>query len=210
MRIFGRLALAIAMLAPAGLIAAQSANAVGPTATCSGTTGTAAFNPGTEPGLRLVAKTVQKVTLAGATQACTGGFVTAGTLVSTGGLRSAAPVSCLSLKADRLKSVANRTKFAGQVKVIWSAPTGMGRTYANVLAYVTTADVANKTTLHYSGTVLAPTFDPPQLFKSGHVSGNITIDKGLNTAAGTPAGNCSVLIPIDGGAVSAASIKITA
>jgi hypothetical protein len=194
------------MLAPAGLIAAQSANAVGPTATCSGTNGNAAFSPGADVGLRLVARTVQRIALGGAGQACTGGFVTAGTLSTSTALKSSAAVSCLSLKADRLKTVANRTKFSGSVKVVWSAPAGMGTTVANVQAYVTTADIANKTTFHYSGQVPAQA----NLFSGGHASGNFTINKGLNTAAGTPAGNCSVLVPIDGGAISAASIKLTA
>ena len=200
MKRLGRLALAAALLVPAGIAVSTGAGAVGPSATCSGGL---AGTVGIAPGLKLVARQSQALSIANATQSvCSGGYVTAG-VVKTQALfpLKTAAVNCQNL----LNGIATKTPlWSGRIQATWTAPPGMGKTVAAISAYVTSS-VGTSTSFHFSGNVIPG----GNLFTHGHVSGNFTIDKGLNSTAATPAGSCSLLNPITGANITASSLKIT-
>lgn len=185
MRILGRLALATALLAPAGLITIQSASAVGGGFNCTGSSGTVAL----DNGLSLRTARVSTVTVTAPGLTCTGGQVTAGGL--TARLRMDKAVECSGWVG---------LKNAGTGTATWTLPVQMGTTTMN-LGFKVTATAGHVT----SGTISGRVTGNQQVGSGKGISGTFSLNKGLkSTASG---GDCTVTGKLKNFGITAINIK---
>jgi hypothetical protein len=188
MKSLWRVMLVLALLVPAGVLAASPADAGLGAAFCSGSSGTLTATP----GLVLTAKKPQTYAMSSVPLTCTGGFVDAGTV--TGSFRSSTEVRCGSVFG---------VKNAGTATFTWTAPGGMGKTTAKLNLKLTSTD-ATSTTGTFAGIT---TTTGSGLFKDDGISGSITLGKSLLPAA--QGGSCTVTIPITSFPITAITLNIT-
>jgi hypothetical protein len=170
MRIFGRLAMAAALLVPVGIVAAGSAGASGGGFACSGGGGTVTASP----GFLLTTSKPQTVAVSQSALACTGGFVTSGNLSASG---QTPTVRCSGMVGASAKGAGTLT---------WTAPANMGKSTAK-LNFTVTGTAGHTTSGTISGKV---TTSGSNLASGKTITGAFVLNKGLrSTASG---GDCSV------------------
>jgi titin len=155
--------------------------------TCTGSAGTM----NADHGLYLSRTEPQTFALDATASNCNGSYVTAGRIRAS--FRTATPTTCPNLTT---------VTSGGSGTLTWTAPTGLGTAGATLqLVFVSTA--GHVTQAHFSGTVTSK----GNLFTQRHVSGNITLNRGLKPVAS--GGDCTALIPLTTFAVTAISFSIT-
>jgi hypothetical protein len=175
MRVFGRLALAAALLVPVGVVTASSAGASGGGFACTGAGGTTTATPG------LVLFTGHPQTLASTQHAlnCTGGFVTHGNL-------TASVQTPQSVRCSGIVGLVDR----GTAKITWTSPAGFGRSTLKLNMTITGS--TGHTT---SGTLSGAVTTTGSNFAAGKtVSGTFVLGKGLKST--NSGGDCTVNIPL--------------
>jgi titin len=138
-------------------------------AACSGTAGGVAVKPGLAPS---PAKP-QTFALASTLSKCTGPYVRAASLSIS--FRSSSAVTCTSVL---------NVNNTGSGTIRWTAPRGMGKS-ALTLRFVITSTSGHTSTAHVYGQVTSTL----NVFTGSHVSGDVTLDRGLKAASS--GGDCS-------------------
>ena len=181
MRKFARLALAVALLAPAGIVATNSAGAAGGGFDCEKTVAEGNFSA--NPGLLLGTAASQTFKL-NQRLSCDGGFVTTGTLKAT---LYAGGTTCGGFTGAKTSTAGTAT---------WSAPLGMGVSTVNLKLSGVNRTVPGQTTMAISGTVGTGT----SVIGAGKaLTGSITVNKGLKSVAN--GGHCTINIPLTFGGI---------
>jgi hypothetical protein len=132
-------------------------------ASCHGSTGTVQLTH----GLFLAASQTQTIDLAATLGTCTGGYVSAGRVKAS--FRSTRPMTC-----QNAIGVSN----GGSGTLTWTSPAGMGTAGATV-RFVFASTSGHSTSVHFYGDVTSH----PNLFTGRHISGTITLNRGLKSAA---------------------------
>ncbi len=174
MRILGRLAMAAALLIPAGVVVAQTtAHAAGGGFNCTGGGGTATFSP----GLLLSTGRPQTVSVHQSGLTCTGGFVTGGSLSAS-----------MQTPSVRCSGMVGSTA-SGSGTATWT-DAGMGKSTMKFNMKVT-GSTGHTTTGTISGLV---TTSGSNLASGKTISGTFTLGKGLKST--NSGGDCTVTIPL--------------
>jgi hypothetical protein len=195
MRTLGRLAMAAALIVPAGAVAtASSAGAVNTnTAACTAVgqiNGQHTNNGvGDNGGLLLAKKGSQQFKLTAKTNSDCGDVVDAGRMKAT--FTTATAINC---------QTATTTTMGGSGTFTWTAPDGMGTSVANIRFRWT-----SPTTLRYAGSV-SSTGSSNNIFGGQHVNGLVTTVQSLKAKAA--GGNCTATIPLTKFIISGMNIKI--
>lgn len=158
-----------------------------PSTSCTGSAGRLTSTP----GLLLTYAQPQTLALATTFGSCTGTWVTSARLAIS--VRSSTAITCPS---------AFNVTNGGSGRITWTAPPGMGTSGVSV-RLVVTGTTGHVTKLHFYGEVTSQS----NIYTGRRLSGNITINKGLNAVAS--GGDCTVTLPITTADVTAASLKIT-
>ena len=156
-------------------------------ANCSGSTGTVTASP----GFLYTASNPQTLALNTTLSSCSGPYVSAARIVMS--FRSQRAVSC--------QNAFNVTN-GGSGTITWTSPLGMGKSSATVV-FVITSTTGHITKVHYSGTVTSQA----NVFTGNHLSGNLTLNRGLHTVAG--GGDCSATQRLTSFPVTAASLTVS-
>jgi hypothetical protein len=176
MRNIARLALATALLLPAGLVAAGPAHAADPAAKCQRATSQGLLTA--TPGLKQVVKKKQAYVLNTAGLTCTGDFVRGVNIA----LNTSQPVGINCSSA--IGQVANSGKSNGVLT--WTKPASQGKSKFH--AYISiTGTSGHTTTAKIKGVV--NTSPANQLFGGHKVSGTIKLGRGLKPVA--QGGDCN-------------------
>jgi uncharacterized protein (DUF2147 family) len=156
-------------------------------AKCTGNAGTVNVSP----GLVFTTKDPQTIALNTTLSSCSGPYVTSARIVVS--FRSSQPINC--------QNAINVTS-GGSGTITWPSPAGMGKSSATV-RFVITSTTGHTTQVHYYGDVTSQA----NVFTGRHLSGNLTLNKGLKTAGS--GGDCSNTVPLKSFAVTAASLTVT-
>ena len=194
MRVLGRFAVAVALVAPVLAAPATGAAASQYSALCGGGNALPTTNVGSinsvlvnngvaGPGLFLAKRYPQQLRLTSAGNTCLPGpigqqVVTKANVAMTA--TTLTPVNC----ADLLKGA----QLGGNGKFTWTAPVGMG-TSSFAVRWVWKSD----NTIHFWGSV-SNTGSANNIFGGDHINGNVlTKERIVSTAIG---GNCTAVIPL--------------
>jgi hypothetical protein len=158
-------------LSPQTAVAAAKAGRpnVAALASCTGDEGSVNITP----GLATSPPRTQTFKLSTTLSDCAGPYVTAASLSIS--FRSSTAISCGS---------ARNVNSSGTGKIRWTAPRGMGKTELT-LRFVLTSTSGHTTKAHVYGDVRSKI----NVFAGSHVSGDLTLDRGLK--ATSDGGNCS-------------------
>jgi hypothetical protein len=156
-------------------------------AACTGSAGSVGANP----GLLYSTSNPQTITLASTMSSCTGPYVSSARISFS--FRSSTEINC--------KNAINVTS-GGSGTLFWPAPAGMGKTAAT-LRFVITSSSGHVTKVHFYGDVTSKA----NVFTSNHVSGNITLDRGLPSVA--DGGDCSTTTPLTSFGVTSITMKLS-
>jgi len=194
MKAIARLAVAVALMAPVGVLAATSAGTADYTASCSGTSGnldlTHNAGVGDNGGLVQIAKGPQQYTLTSSGLTCTGDAVAQGDISAT--VTTATEVNCDNL-------VEQSVPLGGSGTLTWTDPAGMGESNIS-LQLRWTSDTGGT----ING-VVSNQGSAQNIFGGDHVHGTFTTNEDLNAIG--DGGDCSATNPIDG--FSLATIDFT-
>jgi hypothetical protein len=185
------------------IVTAQNDRGIGPTtsagpvvvgrpnvtylAACTGSAGSV----GASPGLLYSTSKPQTITLASTMSSCTGPYVTAARISFS--FRSSTAINC--------QNAINVTS-GGSGTLFWPAPGGMGKSAAT-LRFVITSSSGHVTKVHFYGDVTSKA----NVFTSAHVSGNITLNRGLQSVA--DGGDCSTTSPLASFGVTSITMKLS-
>jgi hypothetical protein len=156
-------------------------------ANCSGSTGTVTASP----GFLYTGANPQTIALNTTLGFCSGPYVSSAHVVMS--FHSQTAISCQS---------AFNVNNGGFGTITWTSPGGMGKSSASMV-FVITSTSGHTTKVHYSGTVTSLA----NVFTGNHLSGNLTLNRGLHTVAG--GGDCSATQPLTSFSVSAASLIVS-
>ena len=155
-------------------------------ASCSGSTGSV----GVSPGLLYSSSQTQTFALASTIGSCTGPYVTSARISIS--FRSATGISC----QNAINAISS-----GSGSIFWPSPRGMGKS-AVTLRFVITSTSGHATNVHFYGDVRSAA----NVFTGAHVSGNLTMDRGLNSGAN--GGDCSKTSPLTSFGITAITMKL--
>ena len=155
-------------------------------ASCSGSTGSV----GVSPGLLYSSSHTQTFALASTIGSCTGPYVTSARLSIS--FRSASGISC----QNAINAISS-----GSGSMFWPSPRGMGKSSVT-LRFVITSTSGHSTNVHFYGDVRSAA----NVFTGAHVSGNLTMDRGLNSGAN--GGDCSKTSPLTSFGITAITMKL--
>jgi hypothetical protein len=156
-------------------------------AACTGSAGSVGANP----GLLYSTAKPQTFTLASTMSSCTGPYVSSARISFS--FRSSTAINC--------KNAINVTS-GGSGTLFWPSPGGMGKSAAT-LRFVITSSSGHVTKVHFYGDVQSKA----NVFTSSHVSGNITLNRGLQTVAN--GGDCSTSSPLKTFGITSISMKLS-
>jgi hypothetical protein len=157
-------------------------------ASCSGSTGSVAVAPGLLLGSP---HDVQTWTLASTMGSCTGPYVTSARIAIS--FRSATAIGC----GNTVNAI-----NSGSGTIFWPSPNGMGRSDVT-LRFVVTSTTGHLTYVHVYGDVRSLA----NVFTAAHVSGNITMNRGLKSVAN--GGDCTATTPLKNFGVTAITMKLS-
>ncbi|MDQ1479375.1 MAG: large repetitive protein, partial [Actinomycetota bacterium] len=156
-------------------------------AACTGSAGSV----GMSPGLLDSTSKPQTITLASTMSSCTGPYVSSARISFS--FRSSTAINC--------RNAINVTS-GGSGTMFWPTPGGMGKSAAT-LRFVITSSSGHVTKVHFYGDVASKA----NVFNSAHVSGNITLNRGLQTVAA--GGDCSTTSPLTSFGVTSITMKLS-
>ena len=185
MKVFKALGLAMALVGALLVVSAAPASAGTGSFNCTGTSGSVVFSNG--PVLNN--SRAGTIKASGAGVACTGGFVTAGTVAFNVQTQT---VNCTTIIGS---------PSLGNLTGTWTAPAGMGSSRANIKLTITSTS-GGTTSGKISGRVT--TVGTP-IGSGKAISGTFTIDKGLKSVAS--GGHCTLNTPISSANITALAIR---
>jgi hypothetical protein len=196
MKAIARLAMAVALMAPVGVLAATSAGSADYTADCSATSGnldlTHNAGVGDNGGLVQVAKGPQQYGISVSGLTCTGNAVAAGDLAAT--VTTSTEVNCDNL-------VENSVPLGGSGTLTWTSPAGMGESNIS-LQLRWTSDTGGT----ING-VVSNQGSAQNIFGGDTVAGTFTTNEDLDAIGN--GGDCSATNPIDGFALATIDFTIS-
>ena len=185
MKAIARLAMAVALMAPVGVLAATSAGTADYTADCSASSGTLDLvhgaGVGDNGGLVQVAKAPQQYAVSVSGLACTGDAVDAGDLAAT--ITTSTEVNCDNL-------VETSVPLGGSGTLTWTTPVGMGESNIS-LQFRWTSDTGGT----ING-VVSNQGSAQNIFGGDQIAGTFTTSDDLQPAEA--GGDCTATNPIDG------------
>ena len=185
MKAIARLAMAVALMAPVGVLAATSAGTASYTTTCSASSGNMDLTHNTvvgdNGGLVQIAKGPQQYDLDVSGLTCTGNAVAQADVHAI--ITTATEVNCDNL-------VEGQVPLGGSGTITWTSPADMGVSNVSVQVHWT-----SDTTGAFIGTV-SNQGSAQNIFGGKTVRGTFTTSTDLDTTQN--GGDCSVLAPIDG------------
>ncbi|MFM7224588.1 MAG: hypothetical protein ACKO1Y_04010 [Actinomycetota bacterium] len=196
MKAIARLAVAVALMAPVGVLAATSAGTANYSATCSGTAGNLDLvhgaGVGDNGGLVQVAKGPQQYTLTSDGLVCTGNAVAEGDLSAT--VTTSTEVNCDNL-------VETSVPLGGSGTLTWTDPAGMGESNIS-LQLRWTSDTGGT----ING-VVSNQGSAQNIFGGDTVAGTFTTVEDLDAIGN--GGDCSATNPIDGFALATIDFTVS-
>jgi len=196
MKAIARLAMAVALMAPVGVLAATSAGTADYTANCSGTAGNIDLVHGTgvgdNGGLVQVAKGPQQYTITSDGLVCTGNAVAEGDLSAT--VTTSTEVNCDNL-------VEEEVPLGGSGTLTWNDPAGMGESNISLQLRWDT-----DTSGTFTG-VVSNQGSAQNIFGGDTVRGTFSTNEDLDAIGN--GGDCSATNPIDGFTLDAIEFTVS-